>query len=60
VDHRIRDAVDYAQHAAYVRENPVRARLVERSIDYLYSSAHSGFELDACPQGLKPQIERSA
>jgi hypothetical protein len=24
--------------------------------DFAYSSAHPGFELDAVPQGLKPQI----
>lgn len=60
VDHRVRDAEDYARHVVYVKENPVRARLVERAEDYIYSSAHSGFELDECPRGLKPHIIRSA
>jgi putative transposase len=59
-DHRIRDAGDYAQHIRYIHENPVRKHLCDRAADYPYSSAHPGFELDAAPQGLKPQsIETS-
>jgi putative transposase len=59
-DHRIRDAGDYAQHIRYIHENPVRRHLCERASEYLYSSAHFGFEVDAAPQGLKPQsIEAS-
>ena len=54
-DHRIRDAADYAQHVRYIHENPVRERLCERPEEFPYSSAHSGFELDPVPQGLKPQ-----
>jgi putative transposase len=54
-DHRIRDAGDYAQHIRYIHENPVRRHLCERPEDYVYSSAHDGFELDPVPQGLKPQ-----
>jgi putative transposase len=46
-DHRIRDAADYDIHVAYIHGNPARE-------DYPYSSARSGFELDAAPQGLKP------
>jgi len=60
VDHRIRDAEDYIRHVVYVQENPVQAHLVERAEDYLCSSAHPGFELDPCPQGLKPEIARKA
>ena len=56
-DHRIRDAGDYAQHIRYIHENPVRRHLCERVSDYSFSSAHPGFELDAVPQGLKPQLE---
>ena len=59
-DHRIRDAGDSAQHIRYIHENPVRKRLCERANEYPFSSAHPGFELDAIPQGLKPQsIEAS-
>ncbi len=54
-DHRVRDAGDYAQHIRYIHENPVRRHLCERREDYVYSSAHPGFELDPIPQGLKPQ-----
>lgn len=53
-DHRIRDASDYRFHQIYVQQNPVRKKLCERAEDYPYSSAHSGFELDPAPQGLKP------
>jgi putative transposase len=54
-DHRIRDAGDYAQHIRYIHENPVRRHLCERASEYSFLSAHPGFELDAAPQGLKPQ-----
>lgn len=54
-DHRIRDAEDYAQHVRYIQENPVKERLCERAEESPYSSAHPGFELDAVPQGLKPE-----
>ena len=53
-DHRIRDAADYGEHVRYIHENPVQARLCERTAEYPFSSAHSGFELDTAPQGLKP------
>ena len=58
-DHRIRDAGDYLHHVSYIRQNPIRKHLCERAEDYLYSSAHSGFELDAVPQGLKPILLQS-
>lgn len=54
VDHRIRDAADYAQHRAYIHQNPVRAHLASAASEYPYSSAHAGFQLDAAPQWLKP------
>lgn len=54
VDHRIRNAEDYARHRAYIHQNPVTARLVNDPESYLYSSAHSSFDLDPVPQGLKP------
>ena len=53
-DHRIRDANDYAVHVSYILNNPVKERLCERSCEFPYSSAYTGFELDAVPQGLKP------
>ena len=53
-NHRIRDAADYANHEAYVIENPVRAKLVPRAELFPYSSALPGAELDAAPPRLKP------
>jgi REP-associated tyrosine transposase len=53
-DHRIRNAADYLRHVRYIRENPVRKHLCGAAPEYPYSSAHSGFELDPVPQGLKP------
>jgi putative transposase len=54
VDHRIRDARDFASHREYTRQNPVKAHLAEFSEAYAYSAAFPGFELDEAPQGLKP------
>jgi putative transposase len=54
-DHRIRDASDWAVHVSYIYNNPVKERFCERPDEFPYSSAHVGFELDAAPQGLKPQ-----
>ena len=53
-DHRIRDEDDYLRHIGYIRENPVRKHLCKRADEFPYSSAHTGFELDPIPQGLKP------
>jgi putative transposase len=53
-DHRIRDANDYEIHGFYIRQNSVRKHLCEQAQNFPYSSAHSGFELDPAPQGLKP------
>jgi putative transposase len=55
-DHRVRDANDYAVHVSYIYNNPVNERFCERPHEFLYSSAYAGFELDAIPQGPKPQI----
>jgi putative transposase len=53
-NHRVRDPADYAQHRAYIHENPVKARLADRAELYRYSSAFPGVALDAAPPGLKP------
>jgi putative transposase len=52
VDHRIRDATDYAKHVGYIRQNPVEGKIASRAEHYLYSSAHGEFELDPCPREL--------
>jgi|SRR5579859_7792333 len=53
-ERRMKDAADYAQHAEYIRMNPVRARLAESPDAYPYSSAGNALELDPCPPWLKP------
>ena len=53
-DRRVRDTSEYQKIKNYIRQNPVRALLVENSADYLYSSANLRFSLDAVPQRLKP------
>jgi REP-associated tyrosine transposase len=56
VDHGIRDANDYIRHIEYIDQNPVRAGFVTLPKAYLYSAAHPGFQLDPCPEGLKPRV----
>jgi len=51
---RILDSPAYAQVREYIRNNPVKRRLVPAADQYLFSSAHLGFELELPPQGLKP------
>jgi putative transposase len=53
-DRRVRDIEEYLAYREYIRMNPVKKRLVSAAPDYLYSSAHQGFELDEIPQRLKP------
>ena len=50
----VRDAGDYDARVEYIRMNPVRAKLVDRSEEWPYSSASGRFRLDDIPQGLKP------
>jgi putative transposase len=49
-DHRIRDEEDWLQHLAYIRDNPVNARLVNDGAQYEFL----GITNFAFPQGLKP------
>lgn len=49
-DHRIRDEEDWNHHLDYIRENPLRAYLVEESVLYPYLD----FPSATLPQGLKP------
>jgi len=55
-DHRVKNAEDFERHAVYVRDNPVRARLVENAAAYPYGSAAGSTEFDPAPPGLKPPI----
>jgi putative transposase len=54
---RILDIDALRQTTAYIQNNPVVRHLAEEASLYPYSSAHSGFELDPAPQGLKPATE---
>jgi putative transposase len=53
-EHRIKDANDYQHHVAYIRENPMRAKLAETPGAYLYGSASGRWEVDLTPPWLKP------
>jgi putative transposase len=46
---RILNASDFDLRARYIRQNPVRARLVAKADEYRYSSAFEGYELDPSP-----------
>jgi putative transposase len=48
-ERRIRGAEEYAQQMEYVWMNPVKAGLVERPEEYLYSSARLKVEVDPAP-----------
>ncbi len=39
-EHHIRDGPDHANHVRYCWINPVKHRLVERAVDWPYSSIH--------------------
>ncbi len=48
-DWTIRDAADWDSKALYIRQNPVKAGLVERPEDWPYSSANAKLTLDPTP-----------
>ncbi len=51
---RILDEQVFLKTRAYIHANPVRRGLAMTAADFEFSSAHSGFELDAPPQWLNP------
>jgi putative transposase len=51
IEHRVKDFGDYRRHVAYIRENPVRARLAERAAAYPYGSASGRWPTDPPPHG---------
>jgi len=51
---RTLDTAAFARQRDYIRENPVRRRLVNSACAYAYSSANPSYQLDAPPQRLKP------
>jgi putative transposase len=48
-DWTIRDLEDWRAKAAYLRFNPVKARLCERAEEWPYSSANEKFRMDGVP-----------
>jgi putative transposase len=55
-DRRVRDAEEYFAFREYIRQNPVKRRMVERPEDCRFSSAWPEFLVDTAPQRLKPVI----
>ncbi|HYB76924.1 MAG TPA: transposase [Candidatus Bathyarchaeia archaeon] len=52
-DRRVRDAEEYCAFREYIRQNPVKKRLVSTAEEYRYSSAWPGLELDGMPEKVK-------
>lgn len=48
-EHWIRGREDYDQHVKYIRENPVKAGLVEQANGYAFSSTNCTLPLDPWP-----------
>ena len=53
-DRRVRDVEEYFGFREYIRQNPVKKRMVGSAAEYRYSSAWPGLVLDEAPQRLKP------
>jgi putative transposase len=59
-NHRIRDLDDFERHREYILMNPVRARLVDRTGEYPYSSAGGLLRMDSVPSALQAcSLERT-
>jgi len=54
-EHRVKGSKDFEDHAEYIRQNPVRAGLVENAAEYVYGSAAGTIATDSCPPWLKPR-----
>jgi len=54
---RVADREAFERISEYIRNSPVRRRLVCDAADFPHSSAHDGFQLDPAPQGLKPILQ---
>jgi len=57
---RVNEREAFLKIVEYIHANPIKCFLVTACADYPYSSAHSGFELDAPPQRLKALPEGAA
>ena len=56
-DRRVRDVDEYFSFKYYIRQNPVKKGLVRVPEEYPYSSAHSGFVMDAVEERMKVKFE---
>ncbi len=54
---RVNTAEQFESIRRYIRKNPLIRHLAEHPDNFLYCSAHAGFDLDPRPQGLKPDLE---
>jgi putative transposase len=59
-DWTIRDFDDWQAKAEYIRQNPVRAKLVQRAQDWPYSSAIAAFAIDPSPAKYLEQLSSGA
>jgi putative transposase len=50
---RVNEREAFLKIVEYIHANPIKRFMVTAGANYPYSSAHSGFELDAPPQRLK-------
>jgi len=50
---RVLDVEAFASIRRYIHNNPVARHLVVNAVEFPYSSAYPGYELDASPQALK-------
>jgi putative transposase len=53
---RVYDSQALERVKEYMAQNPVKRGMAANPAEYLYSSAHGGFELDEEPRGLKPAV----
>jgi len=51
---RILTADAFQQVREYIWNNPVARHLLREAAEFPFSSAHTGYEVDPAPQGLKP------
>lgn len=56
---RMLDEASFRSHGEYIRNNPVRAHLVDSPELYPFCSACPRYHLDPEPQGLKPSAPRA-
>ena len=56
-DRRVRDISEYLKFREYIRQNPVKSRLMSSADEYPYSSAGLGFQLDDILQRLNCHFE---